>query len=218
MFYLLLSMSLFLAPEDARLSVRAEPICACQIKSIEVQKHIDTMLSVAYSNTEEPTKPILVGLAAPQIGICKRIILVDLAATGIFPRDPSAPTSRIAVFINPEIAWQSEEQSYWREGCFSTGHVHGVVPRSHKILLRAYTRDGQLITKEFEGYTARIIQHEVDHLNGLRFPERIQNDTDLHWVEESEIPEYREHWANWPKKCPKTMWQALIAGTLGDIE
>ncbi len=209
MIHLLLSMALFLAPSDPRLNEKAEPICPCKIASTEVQGIIDQMQKVAFGETQDRSRAILVGLAAPQIGIQKRIILVDTAATGVFTQDSGPPPPQIQVYINPEILWKSETLTQWREGCFSTGSVCGIVPRAQKILIRAYDSRGHLLTEEFEGYVARIFQHEIDHLDGIRFPDRISNEEDLHWVEREELPQYRLEWAHWSKRCPRTKWEEI---------
>lgn len=208
MIHLLLSMALFLAPTDPKLNEDSPAICPCKIKSVETQKNIDQMFEIAFEKSR------LVGLAAPQIGIEQRIILVDTAATGVFTEDSEPPPPQIQVFINPEILWKSDELITWREGCFSTGNIHGLVPRAKKVLIRAYDREGNVFTAEFEGYVARIFQHEIDHLDGVRFPERIMNDNDLHWVEPAEVPAYRIHWAEWKKRCPREKWIEMVHGHL----
>lgn len=202
-------MTLFLAPTDPLLNEESTSVCPCDISSEEIQGTIDTMFQVAFGETKDKSKSILVGLAAPQIGIQKRIILVDTAATGIFTKDSEPPPPQIKEFINPEILWQSDEQIIWREGCFSTSRICGLVPRSSKVLIRAYDREGNILTQEYEGYVARIFQHEIDHLNGIRFPDRITDDSDLHWVDESEIIEYRINWANWPNKFAREKWEEI---------
>lgn len=212
MIHLLLSMTLFLAPTDPQLNEESTSVCPCDISSEEIQGTIDTLIEIAFGETKDRSKPILVGLAAPQIGIQKRIILVDTAATGVFTKDSGPPPPQIRAFINPEILWQSENQVIWREGCSSTSHVCGLVPRSRQVLIRSYDREGNIITREYEGYVARIFQHEIDHLNGIRFPDRIADPNALHWVEESEIPEYRIHWANWPKKFSRESWLEMKCG------
>ena len=209
MVHLLLAMTLFLAPTDPRLNEVSTNVCPCNISSVETQGVIDDMLNIAFGNTQDKTQSILVGLAAPQIGILKRIILVDTAATGVFTKDSSPPPPELKEFINPEIVWQSEEQSIWREGCFSTSHICGLVPRAEKVLIQAYDRKGNLSTQEYEGYVARIFQHEIDHLNGIRFPDRITDDNALHWVEKNELVEYRINWASWQKKFPREKWLEL---------
>ncbi len=194
-------------PSAPLLNERSEEVPLSSIQSEEIQTIIERMLDIAFGETREYNKSILVGLAAPQIGISKRIILVDKAATGLFVKEQtSAPPPQIDVYINPEIAWRSDETNVWREGCFSTSRICGLVPRSSKVLVRAYDREGNLLTKEFSGYTARIFQHEIDHLDGIRFPDRIENDEHLHWVELDELPSYRIEWASWEKKYPRKQW------------
>lgn len=213
MFQLILSMTLFLAPTDTRLNEESLEVCPCEIRCDEVQEIIDTMLDIAHGETRDRTRSVMVGLAAPQIGIQERIILVDIAATGIFTKELDPPPSPdIRVFINPKILWQSEEKEVWREGCYSTGRICGLVPRSKKVLIRAYDRDGNIITEEFSGYVARIFQHEIDHLDGIRFPDRIDDDSALHWVDEEDLIEYRIDWNNWPKKISRADWEKVRDG------
>ncbi len=212
MINLLLTMALFLAPTDPQLNEESNQVCPCDIGSDEIQGIIDTMIEMAYGETKDKSKSILVGLAAPQIGIQKRIILVDTAATGVFTKDSGPPPPQIKEFINPEILWKSETQEIWREGCFSTSHICGLVPRSSRVLIRAYDREGNIFSQEYEGYVARIFQHEIDHLDGVRFPDRIEDPNALHWVETNEIVEYRINWANWPKKFSRENWLEMKFG------
>lgn len=206
MVHLLLTMTLFLAPTHPQLNESSDSICPCAIVHSDTQETIDKMLELA-------AQVLPVGLAAPQIGIQERIILVDLAATGIFTPTSQRPSPQFQVYINPEILWKSDEIVCWREGCFSTANISGIVPRSNRILIRAYDREGNLLCEEFTGYTARIFQHEIDHLDGIRFPEHIKNDADLHWVEPEELPAYRIHWASWQKTCPRELWLEMKSGT-----
>jgi len=205
-------MTLFLAPTNPQLNEQSFPICPCHIRGTETQEIIDTMFDIAFAESSDRTRATLVGLAAPQIGIQKRIILVDVAATGVFTETEEPPLPQIREFINPEILWRSDEMSTWREGCYSTSNVCGLVPRCNKVLIKAYDRHCNIITQEFSGYTARIFQHEIDHLDGIRFPDRIERDEDLHWVEESDIPSYRIQWANWPQKLTRAAWQKIKNG------
>jgi peptide deformylase len=205
-------MALFLAPADPRLNEKSDYVCPCGILSEEIQGIVDGMIDIAYGETKDKTKSVLVGLAAPQIGIQKRIILVDLAATGVYTKNSSPPPPQIREFINPEILWKSEDQTIWREGCFSTSHICGLVPRAERIVIRAYNRKGNILTEEYEGYTARIFQHEIDHLDGIRFPDRIEDPGALHWVEPNEMAEYRIDWANWPKTISRDTWLQIKFG------
>ncbi|MGH9856743.1 MAG: peptide deformylase, partial [Acidobacteriota bacterium] len=109
-------------------------------------------------------------------------------------------------FINPEIIESSDELEEGREGCFSTSRVCGIVERAKKVRVRAYNRQGELFEHEFEGFPARVAQHEIDHLDGIRFPDRITDDRNLHWVEENEFGDYRENWRNWAVNCSREKW------------
>ncbi|KKQ96093.1 MAG: Peptide deformylase [Candidatus Levybacteria bacterium GW2011_GWB1_39_7] len=195
----------FVKPNDSILVQITEEIRPEEIKSPEIEAIIERMLNAAYGKQVDRAKPLLVGLAAPQIGIPKRVILIDVSARG------KGNVGDLRVYINPEIVWKSEEESEWYEGCYSTDRVCGIVSRPNSIKVKALTRDGQPIEEKHEGYTARIFQHEIDHLNGIEFVSYITDDNKLHWVEEDEFPEYRnnEGWRNWPKKCPREKWERI---------
>jgi len=77
------------------------------------------------------------------------------------------------------------------------------------VKIRAYTVDGQQVERIFEGFTARIAQHEIDHLSGIRFPERITHDNRRHWVHAEEIESYVKHPRDWPRVCTLDQWNAL---------
>lgn len=200
----------FVAPNDPILNKIAEPIPVEKITSPEIKHFIDQMLDVALGEQKDPTKPLLVGLAAPQVGISKRIILVDVAAKG------KGNVGDLRVYINPEITWKSDKEEEWYEGCYSTDRVCGIVSRPKSIKLSAYNQDGKQVEEEHEGYTARIFQHEVDHLNGREFVTHIANDNNLHWVKEDEFPQYRnqEAWRNWPNKCSRKKWEKIKGLTI----
>ncbi|MCB1109729.1 MAG: peptide deformylase [Chlamydiia bacterium] len=174
--------------------IPVEEICTPRIQGV-----IDEMLALTVDERKENR---MVGLAAPQVGIPLKIICVDMHMT-IERIDFSPP---LEVFINPEITWYSEEMESFREGCFSTGSLAGIVPRAQKIRAAAYNREGERVELELEGYTARIFQHETDHLNGIRFPQRMTNFSHLHWIELDQIEEYRANYENWPHTCSQEEW------------
>ncbi|MHB2152896.1 peptide deformylase [Caldithrix abyssi] len=105
-----------------------------------------------------------IGLAAPQIGISRQIIAVDASelVENEFPR----------VFVNPQILEASGE---WvvEEGCLSIPGVREEVTRPETILLKFQDVEGESFTQEFSGWLSRILQHEIDHLNGILFVDRI---------------------------------------------
>lgn len=112
-----------------------------------------------------------VGLAAPQVGVSKRIIIVASKPNSRYPYAPEEPPEAM---INPEILVYSEEQEFDWEGCLSVPDTRGKVPRSKSITLSYTNRTGRQIKKNYEGFLARVIQHEVDHLNGITFVERME--------------------------------------------
>ena len=141
------------------------------------------MFDIARGERTDPEAKVMVGLAAPQIGISKRIILVDIGVDS-----DRKNLGELTAFINPEILWHSEELVDGREGCFSVDdRVVGVVPRSKSIKIRAYDREGNLVSLELADFTARIFQHETDHLNGIRFPDRVGEGGKLQWVYDERV-------------------------------
>lgn len=209
--------SIFLKSTDPLLRKMAQEISLDQIDSSETRKIIRTMLRVAYGEQKDSNKPVMVGLAAPQIGISKRIILVDVKADGkgpLRPRSEASKVGKIRIYINPKIIWKSKRAGEWYEGCYSTGRICGIVSRPTSIKIQAFVRQpvrqperlqAKLVEEKWTGYTARIFQHEIDHLDGKVFMDYIKNPEHLHWVEENEFPLYRdkEVWRTWPKKWQK---------------
>lgn len=195
----------FVKPNDPVLIKKAAQVPLDKITSDEIKVDIEQMLKVAFGEQTDRQKPLLVGLAAPQVGISKRIILVDLKASGV------GQIGDLRVYINPEITWSSAETNDWYEGCYSTSHVCGIVKRPTQIKIKAFNQAGQEIEEAYEGYTARIFQHEIDHLNGIEFVTHITDDQNLHWVEDDQFPEYRnnEGWRNWKIKCSREKWAEI---------
>ena len=104
-----------------------------------------------------------VGLAAPQIGLGIRVIVVD-------PQDEQ--TERFALF-NPDVVTQSSETAKSEEGCLSIPGIREIVERPNTCVVEAIDIDGKPVRIEAEGLLARILQHEVDHLNGVLFLDRL---------------------------------------------
>ena len=102
-----------------------------------------------------------IGLAAIQIGVPKRVIVMDLAREG----EPPEPR----YFINPEILWSSEETAPYEEGCLSIPDIYDQVERPSKVRLTYLDQNGERIEEEAEGLYAVCIQHEIDHCNGVLF-------------------------------------------------
>ena len=111
-----------------------------------------------------------VGLAAPQIGKNIRLFIVDCTPWG--EDDPECADYKRA-FINPEIYALSEEKKTYNEGCLSFPGIHADVPRSLAIRMRYMDEDFVEHDEEFEGFAARVIQHEYDHLDGKLFIDHV---------------------------------------------
>lgn len=126
-------MLAFVEPNNPLLNAVAVKIPLEEIDSNNTKRVIEEMLEVAYGEQKDRTKPVLVGLAAPQIGFSKRIILVDTKADG------KGGVGNLRVYINPEIIWKSKEEGEWYEGCFSTGNICGIVSRATKIKVRGFS-------------------------------------------------------------------------------
>ena len=111
-----------------------------------------------------------VGIAAPQVYVSKRMIIV---ASRPNPRYPDAPGMDAVVMVNPEILSFSEATLLGEEGCLSVPNQRGEVVRAEQIRVRYQTLSGEVIETAFSGFPARIVQHEVDHLNGVLFVDRL---------------------------------------------
>jgi peptide deformylase len=116
------------------------------------------------------------GIAAPQVSESKRIIILSPRPNA---RYPYAPTMEPTAMINPERVWASSETEKDWEGCLTVPGIRGLVPRHKAIRVRYHTRNGVLIDTEYEGFLARVFQHEVGHLNGLVFLDRVESTKDL---------------------------------------
>jgi len=194
------------SPNTEVLNQVSEEILPEAVSQKVTQELIEAMLKVANGEQGDKKRRTMVGLSAPQVGISKRVIVVDTASTGM----GEAPV--LKAYVNPIIVTNSEQTEAGREGCFSTGNVCGNVDRSSEVTIEAYDRQGNQVTETWMGFTARIFQHEIDHLDGIRFPDRIADDAKLHWVEPDKFGEYRTEWANWDVLCPRSTWDGIKSG------
>lgn len=113
-----------------------------------------------------------VGLAAPQIGVSKRIIVFKVPAERAGSGANDGPLD-LQVLINPEIEPLSGEMDLGWEGCLSIPGLKGEVPRYRRIAYRGVDLKGEKVLRQAEGFHARVVQHEVDHLDGILYPERM---------------------------------------------
>lgn len=201
-------MSIFVPPSDPSLTMSASSIRIEDILSEEIQSIIDQMLDVTKGNQVDKGFGIMFGLAAPQIGIMKRIIIVDCGVG-----DDRKDLENLVPYINPQIVWYSDEILWGTEGCYSVDeHIDGKIPRSESVRITAYDREGNFIDRIFSGFTARIFQHEVDHLEGIRFPDRVGENGILHWIPDNQYNQYLKQWENWPLIVPFKLWLDIKYG------
>lgn len=113
-----------------------------------------------------------VGIAAPQIGYNKRVIMFGFEKSTRYPKEKPVP---FTILINPVITILSEEMNDGWEGCLSVPGLRGLVSRYNKIEYSGFDPDGKPIQQQAEGFHARILQHECDHLDGILFPQRIKD-------------------------------------------
>jgi len=123
------------------------------------------------------------GIAAPQIGISLRIVIFGIETN---PRYPDAEPVPLTILINPKIQLlTTETESLW-EGCLSVPEYRGLVPRCKRIHYSGFNEMGEPISVEAEGFHARVVLHEVDHLDGILFPERIEDPSQFGMLKELE--------------------------------
>ncbi len=112
------------------------------------------------------------GLAAPQIGESLRIVIFSVEANPRYPDVESIPRT---ILINPQITILDESREEGWEGCLSIPGLRGLVPRYQNIRYQGVDQTGEIIEREASGFHARVVQHEVDHLEGILYPQRIQD-------------------------------------------
>ncbi len=112
------------------------------------------------------------GLAAPQIGVGLQVVIFELSSN---PRYPDVESVPFTVLINPVLTPQSDRLENGWEGCLSVPGMRGLVPRHVALRYQGYDAAGRPIDRSVSGFHARVVQHEVDHLNGMLYPMRIRD-------------------------------------------
>ena len=148
---------------DPRLLERSRPVENVPSKSLDdlLQDMFDTMEALNGA-----------GLAAPQIGVFERVVIFGVESN---PRYPDAEPVPMTVLVNPRIESLSDEKEYGWEGCLSVPGMRGLVPRLPHIRYSGLDQHGEPIEREARGFHARVVQHEVDHIDGILYPMRIED-------------------------------------------
>lgn len=156
---------------------RASPVDRAHIADPDLQRLVDDMIEtmVDYEG---------IGLAAPQV--FQSLRLVVLGDPELDDEEAGIP---LTILFNPELSALSEERVSGWEGCLSIPDVRGVVPRAVEVGVRGMDRDGQPVEFVARDFFARVLQHEVDHLDGVLFLDRMD---DLHTL--TYLEEYQRYW------------------------
>jgi peptide deformylase len=112
------------------------------------------------------------GIAAPQVNISERFFIMSSNPN---ERYPNAPKMKPIVIVNPEIISHSDELIEDWEGCLSIPSIRALVPRYSSVTVKFTSRLGDIVEADYSGFIARVFQHEIDHLNGIVFLDRVKN-------------------------------------------
>lgn len=149
---------------DPRLTRVAQPVTAFDTPELHrlVMDLVDTMAAANGA-----------GLAAPQIGVDLQVVVFGTGAPN--PRYPEAPSVPRTVLINPVITPLGEAEAEDWEGCLSVPGLRGIVPRWQQVRYQGFDVMGRAIDRRVEGFHARVVQHECDHLQGILYPMRVRD-------------------------------------------
>ena len=148
---------------DPFLLKKADPVK--QFNTAELDQIIQDMIETMEANDGA-------GLAAPQIGLSMQLVIFGFQKNERYPEAESVP---FTILINPKIKPLGDEKENGWEGCLSVPGLRGVVPRYKKINYQGYDQFGKKINRDAEGFHARVVQHECDHLLGILYPMRIED-------------------------------------------
>jgi len=153
---------------------RAEPVTLEEIKSEDFKILIDDMLDTM-------RKLDGVGLAASQVHVSKQVVVIESSENVRYPDGEDIP---LTVLINPVFTEVSPEMAEGWEGCLSVGDLRGIVKRATEVTVEALDREGQPVTLHVDGFFAVVLQHEIDHLFGKLFVDRMSDNSSLTHVDE----------------------------------
>jgi peptide deformylase len=154
----------------------AKPVDLNDLAESSMQTFIDDMVETMYHEGG-------VGLAAPQVNRSIQIVVLEYAENERYPDEISIP---LTVLVNPVLSDYSQETKEGWESCLSLVDFRGLVPRSTTVTLDAYDRQGKKIKKTVSDFEAVVLQHELDHLKGFVFLDRMKDLTQLSYQEEFE--------------------------------
>jgi peptide deformylase len=161
------------------LRLKADPVLPETIGTPGIQQLIDDMLETMADHDGA-------GLAAPQVHVSQRVVIYGVDSN---PRYPDAEEVPLTILVNPMLTPLGEEQEEDWEGCLSVPDLRGKVPRFTRLRVAAWGRDGRPLQFEAEGFHARVVQHECDHLDGRVYLDRMRSFETL-----SFLAEFHRYW------------------------
>ena len=157
----------------------AEPVSPEAIGAPEIQRLIDDMFETMADHDGA-------GLAAPQVHVPKRVVIYGVETN---PRYPDAEAVPLTILINPKITPLTRHTEEDWEGCLSVPDLRGKVPRFTRVRVEALGRDGKALRFAADGFHARVVQHECDHLDGKVYLDRMTSMDTLTF-----LPEFHRYW------------------------
>ncbi|HET6371569.1 MAG TPA: peptide deformylase [Nitrospiria bacterium] len=161
----------------------AAPVTAEECETPQFQKFLDDMVETMRTLDG-------VGLAAPQVFQSKQAVVIESAGN---TRYPNAPDLSLLILLNPVFTFISEEKQEGWEGCLSLDNLRGKVVRSLKVAVKGYDRTMRPLQLDAEGFMAVVLQHEIDHLHGKVFVDRMTDLTTL-----THMAEFDKYWNKEP--------------------
>jgi peptide deformylase len=156
-----------------------KPVKVSKIKTKKFQKFIDSMVDTIRDEDGA-------GIAAPQVDVKKRLFVMEVQENPRYPNKNSFP---LVVAINPELKPIGKKKVDSWEGCLSIPNIRGCLKRHARVELKALDRKGKAYTMKLKGFAAVVAQHELDHLNGTLFIDRMKSMETLAFQEE-----FEEYW------------------------
>lgn len=186
-----------LNPKEKLLRTSCNIVPKKDLRRTSVQEEIEALIDFVYGNNNKGQNrkrdhATTVGLSANQVGINKRISIVDLAIGKRGYGD-------IHVLINPEIVWSSKTVATRVEGCVNLPSIWGKVTRSQRVKVKALDRSGNELLLTLNGWPAILLQHEIDHLNGKLFIDKLEDPTKAHLVDKGDYLKYKKQKTAWKK-------------------
>jgi peptide deformylase len=162
----------------------SETVSKEEIKTAIFQRFIDDMIETMRDEDG-------LGLAAPQVHVSKQVVVVESLENNRYPDAPEFP---LLVLINPVFKYLSKEVRTGWEGCLSLDNLRGKVTRSRAVKLEALDRKGQPVVLDWEDFPAVVLQHEIDHLRGHLFVDRMKDMSTL-----THLGEFHRYWVKGEK-------------------